>query len=464
MSITHHVRTPVALPHTSMEPAPARHAADATPPQGQVEQGPMRVAHDGVGWRRLIWRWGSPRQSTAVGGYLAALAIEGGTVLLTLVLVSAVPGFSLLGAWELVAVALIATRWGLGPSLVAALEGALLLEYVVLPPHFGWKAGDASQWPEVASFLLAGLVLSLVITALTRRYRVAVEAEALASARAAAARESTARMDEFVSLATHEMRNPLAYTLATMQLIERKLRKLSSSVARGENGQNGQAGDRDEDMERRLAEIRDLLWRGQRHVHVQDRLIGDLLDASRLRASTFALRPQPCDLRAIVRDVVEEQRGAWPHRTITLDLGDQGDQGDGNDSATLPIHADEQRIAQVLANFLTNAMKYSPRWTPVAVRVECGASADAPVRVLVRDAGPGLPPEERDRVWERFHRVAGVQPCDGDGGSLGLGLHISRSIIERHDGQVGVESQPGQGSTFWFALPTGHAEGDTDHG
>jgi signal transduction histidine kinase len=71
----------------------------------------------------------------------------------------------------------------------------------------------------------------------------------------------------------------------------------------------------------------------------------------------------------------------------------------------------------------------------------------------VRDHGPGLAPEEQERIWERFYRVEGIEVQSGTGVGLGLGLHISRIIIELHHGQVGVQSVPGQGSTFWFTLP-----------
>jgi len=79
--------------------------------------------------------------------------------------------------------------------------------------------------------------------------------------------------------------------------------------------------------------------------------------------------------------------------------------------------------------------------------------ADGKVRVSVRDQGPGLPDEEQKYVWERFHQIERVEKhCETSAG-LGLGLYISRSIIKRHNGEVGVESTPGKGSTFWFTLP-----------
>ena len=77
----------------------------------------------------------------------------------------------------------------------------------------------------------------------------------------------------------------------------------------------------------------------------------------------------------------------------------------------------------------------------------------AAVRVSVYDEGPGLPPAEQARIWEPFHRAKGIEVMTGSGVGLGLGLHISKTLIERHGGEVGIESAPGHGSTFWFTLP-----------
>jgi signal transduction histidine kinase len=117
----------------------------------------------------------------------------------------------------------------------------------------------------------------------------------------------------------------------------------------------------------------------------------------------------------------------------------------------LPVYADAGRIEQAITNYLINALKYSPADRPVEVGVTVESNQQA--RVWVRDHGPGLPQEEQDLIWERFHRVKGVEVQSGAGVGLGLGLHISRMIVERHHGQVGVDSAPGQGSTFWFTLP-----------
>jgi signal transduction histidine kinase len=111
----------------------------------------------------------------------------------------------------------------------------------------------------------------------------------------------------------------------------------------------------------------------------------------------------------------------------------------------------------VVANYLTNALKYSADDQPVAVTLTMTAQV---ARVAVQDHGPGLPPEMQAQAWEPFYQVDGIQQQSGAGIGLGLGLHICRTLIERHDGWVGVESATGEGSTFWFELPLALAVSD----
>jgi signal transduction histidine kinase len=172
-------------------------------------------------------------------------------------------------------------------------------------------------------------------------------------------------------------------------------------------------------------------------------LVNDLVDISRIQEGKLQLDVMPCDLADIVRQVAEEQRQASPERSIELTRAGV---------ETLPVVVDPDRIAQVVTNYLTNAVKYSPAETPIAVRVAREAGV---ARVAVRDEGPGLAPEQCGRVWERGYRVADAASKGDVGAGLGLGLHSSRSIVEAHGGQVGVESVPGQGAAFWFTLPCG---------
>ena len=115
----------------------------------------------------------------------------------------------------------------------------------------------------------------------------------------------------------------------------------------------------------------------------------------------------------------------------------------------MPVIVDAGRVGQVLTNYLINAFKYAPVDQAVSVRLEVVESS---ARVSVRDQGPGLTPEEQQHVWEHFYQTE-PSMYRGTGGGLGLGLAIAKAIVEQHQGQVGVESAPGQGSTFWFTLP-----------
>jgi signal transduction histidine kinase len=183
------------------------------------------------------------------------------------------------------------------------------------------------------------------------------------------------------------------------------------------------------------------------------RLVDDLVDASRIQAGKLEVRPSQADLVAIVRTVVEEQEQAALERTISFHCPAD---------LSVPVYADAGRIEQVVTNFLTNALKYSPADQPVDVGVDVGMEVEPQqVRLWVRDNGPGLPLEEQEHVWERFHQVKDIQVQTGGGVGLGLGLYISRLIIERHQGGIGVESAPGRGSTFWFTLPVRHLSEET---
>src|SRR5262249_36488938 len=137
--------------------------------------------------------------------------------------------------------------------------------------------------------------------------------------------------------------------------------------------------------------------------------------------------------------VVEEQRQAAPERQILLHLPGR----------SVPVQADAERIGQVVTNYLTNALKYSPEDRPVTVGLDV---QDQHAHLWVRDQGPGIPPGEQERIWERFHRVPGIEVQSGSGIGLGIGLHISKTIIEQLGGQVRVQSTRGAGTTFWFTL------------
>jgi signal transduction histidine kinase len=185
-----------------------------------------------------------------------------------------------------------------------------------------------------------------------------------------------------------------------------------------------------------------------------------LFDTAVLRSGKLELHRVPCDLAELVHAQVEALRMAAPDRTIRLHVpGDGVTDGDpipgSAGTSGIPIEVDADRIGQVVTNYLTNALKYSPPDRPIDVGVVARGSR---TRVIVCDHGPGIAKDDRARVWELFHRVPGVTvqnaaPGGTSSGSLGLGLYICKAIIAAHGGRVGVKSAVGAGSSFWFTLP-----------
>ena len=263
---------------------------------------------------------------------------------------------------------------------------------------------------------------------ITERERLTQErAEAQASERAL--RESNQMMDEFIGIAGHELRTPLTTVKASVQLANRQVKRvLTQEMPAAE-------------ILRQLSLVQGHLTRSERQIAMQNRLISDLLDVSRIHAGRLELHPDLCDIAALVREVVGDQQYLTPERTLELTIDTEDE---------ILVLADADRVRQVVSNYLSNALKYSEANKPVAVRVQV---APTQVRVEVQDEGPGLSLEQQARVWERFYRVPDIEVKTGSGVGLGLGLHISRMIIERQRGQVGIESGPGKGSTFWFTLP-----------
>jgi PAS domain S-box-containing protein len=260
----------------------------------------------------------------------------------------------------------------------------------------------------------------------TERNQLAREREE-ARASALAERETARQMSDFLSLIGHELRNPLTSLKGQIQLAERQLKRVQAS-------QDTVPGT----IAEMLGRLRSPVWQ-------LERFISDLVEAAQLQQGQFTLAMRPCDLAQVVWEAVEAQRAAWPERAVVLQVPE------GEEVVVL---ADAERVRQVVTNYLTNALKYTPPEGPIAITlgVEAGQA-----RLSVRDQGPGIPLEEQSQIWEQFRRGRGADARSGATEGLGLGLYLCKQLIERQGGQVGLESQPGDGSTFWFRLPRASA-------
>jgi signal transduction histidine kinase len=223
--------------------------------------------------------------------------------------------------------------------------------------------------------------------------------------------------NKFLGIAAHDLRSPLALVQSYLEMLE------------------------DEETQRDSARKAHVQGRIQAIITRMRTLINDLLDISAIESGQIALEPSPTDLTAFLRESAANHALTAAIKEITV----IGDIPDG-----LPTLAvDARRLGQVLDNFLTNAVKFSPKGTTVRVQ---SVREDGCVRVRIIDQGQGIPPAELGKLFQEFGRTS-VKPTDGEK-STGLGLAIVKKIVSLHGGQVGVTSTVGVGSTFWFTLPT----------
>ncbi len=234
------------------------------------------------------------------------------------------------------------------------------------------------------------------------------------------------RKQEFLSMVSHELRTPLTAIMGLIELALMQIERCPRSLP--------------PEAEVLLGQIEKVLKRADRQVEIETRLVEELLEVSRLEMHKFGLSLQRENLVTIVQETVANQQQAARPRHIELVLPPD---------KVVPVSADAGRIGQALTNYLTNALKYAPVDQPISVRLEVAGSS---ARVSVRDLGPGLTPEEQQHIWEQFYQAKPATYRGSERG-LGLGLAIVRAIVEQHHGQVGVESAPGRGSTFWFTVP-----------
>ena len=222
-------------------------------------------------------------------------------------------------------------------------------------------------------------------------------------------RQLNARKDEFIGVAGHELRTPITTVKGYLQLL-------------GEQLPGGVA--------------KEFTDKAIRQVNKLNRLVADLLDVTRIQAGRLEYHITPCFLLPLIRESIDTAAQMNTSHQLVADLPEED----------LIINADGTRIEQVLLNFLTNAIKYSPGGEKILLSVK---KKEDRVTVSVRDWGIGIPKEYHTDIFKRYYRV----PSDQIIGGLGIGLYIAKEIIDRHGGTIGVGSPEDGGSVFYFSLP-----------
>ncbi len=220
----------------------------------------------------------------------------------------------------------------------------------------------------------------------------------------------------FVSIASHELRTPMT---SIKGYVENMLEGLTGALSEKQAH---------------------YLGRVKHNVERLTRLINQLLDLSRLDAGVLELILEPLPIHEVVTEVIDSFRPLAQEKSLTLSERHAGE---------LPlVLADRDKLHQILTNLIQNAVKFTP--TGGEVRVESQVREDGFVQICVADTGCGIPPHELDKVFERFFRGESA-PAEARG--TGLGLTITKSLVEMHSGRIWVESTPGQGSRFFFTMP-----------
>lgn len=222
------------------------------------------------------------------------------------------------------------------------------------------------------------------------------------------------KKDEFIGIASHELKTPLTSIKAYIQLLERELQGGNSNTTH----------------------LLNFVLKTNNHISRLEALIAQLLDVSKIQAGKLQYVMEPFSFDEMVKDTADAmQHIAVGHKIII------------NGSAGIAVEGDRQRLEQVLTNYLTNAVKYSPGADKVLINV---TKDDQNVIVEVRDFGIGISEEHQQHLFDRFFRV---EDRTHRFSGLGIGLYISKEIITRHHGKVWVKSEVGKGTSFFFSIP-----------
>lgn len=226
-------------------------------------------------------------------------------------------------------------------------------------------------------------------------------------------KEEEQRKIDFVGIVSHELRSPLTSLNGYVQVLALKARKNGDTTTQG------------------------ILDKAQRQVGKMRKLITGFLDMARMEAGKIHLDKTCFDMAELIKEAEQESLATVTSHTVYFAPVHH-----------TPVFADEDKIGQVVTNFINNAVKYSPEQS--TIQVAC-VTVGNKIQVSVRDEGMGLAPKDQPHVFDRFYRVESEDMKTTNG--FGIGLYLCAEIIQRHEGKIWVESELGKGSTFCFSLP-----------
>jgi PAS domain S-box-containing protein len=225
-------------------------------------------------------------------------------------------------------------------------------------------------------------------------------------------KQNEQRKNDFISMVSHELKTPLTSTVSYVQVSKKKIAANGDTVTAG------------------------MLERAGKQLGKMTTLINGFLNVARLEAGKIHIDKKQSDMAVLVKEVEDSIVESTTHHIVFEPVEETW------------VNVDKDKIEQVINNFISNAIKYSPPKT--TIEIACVTKGDY-AHVSVKDEGLGIKLQDQQKLFERFYRVEGHETKSIAG--FGIGLYICKEIIERHEGEIGVESEPGKGSTFWFTLP-----------
>ncbi len=271
------------------------------------------------------------------------------------------------------------------------------------------SGAEAARWPMFGFSMLSVTLLFIILLIVVRR------AEAILKERADALEEQKQWRTDFTNLIVHDLKSPLSVTSVSLSLI----------------------------LSGRIEKLPDALKvhveRAQRGNRETLTLVENLLDIEKLEAGALELISTPLDVKKLVEEAVESVQGLA--EAYKLKLESSVKQG-------IAINGDEALLRRVLQNLLNNAIKFTPEGG--VIRVEAVPTSTNSVTITVTDSGPGVPVDQRERIFDKFVQVAGIERR-----GVGLGLTFCKRAVEAHGGRIWVEDAPTKGSRFVFTLPVG---------
>jgi signal transduction histidine kinase len=367
-----------------------------------------------------IPKWRRPAVGYVLSAALVGLGLLGAQLEQLIIHGSYFPALPLI-----LPVLIAALIWGTGPAMLAVPLGTLALDYFYFPPvgTFGLNSWDGLL--RILPFVVSGIIVAVIAGQREVARRRALFAEQEVREHALELEQVNRELeqanelkDRFLSMASHELRTPITSIRGQAQII---LRRLS----------------RQAELPEGLASIQTALQKIDEQTHRLSSLVDDLTDLSSIRAGKLELRLGDCNLVDICQHVVGDQR-LISGRAIELEFP----------AEAVMLRADCNRLSQVILNLVSNAIKYSPEDRPVEVGI---SSHDDVAVVRICDAGPGIPKDQQDRIFEMFYRDPRAEESSQNG--LGIGLAICKDIVERHGGRIWCDSLVDNGSTFIVELP-----------